>query len=82
MKVLIVGSGGREHTLAWKIAQSDKVSRIYCAPGNAGTDELAENIPGAEKIVIPTGGHFVIHVETGAYNSAVRDFIDRHPLSR
>ena len=44
MKVLIVGSGGREHTLAWKIAQSDKVSRIYCAPGNAGTDELAENI--------------------------------------
>ena len=44
------------------------------------SDELAENIPGAENIVIPTGGHFVIHVETGAYNSAVRDFIDRHPL--
>ena len=44
MKVLIVGSGGREHTLVWKIAQSDKVSRIYCAPGNAGTNGLAENI--------------------------------------
>ncbi|HUU51216.1 MAG TPA: phosphoribosylamine--glycine ligase [Nitrospinota bacterium] len=44
MRILIVGSGGREHTLAWKIAQSQKVSKIYCAPGNAGTRELAENI--------------------------------------
>ena len=36
MKVLIVGSGGREHALAWKISQSPKVDKIYCAPGNAG----------------------------------------------
>jgi phosphoribosylamine--glycine ligase len=44
MKVLVLGSGGREHALCWKIAQSSKVSKIYCAPGNGGTAELAENI--------------------------------------
>ena len=42
MKVLIIGSGGREHALAWKIAQSAKVEKIYCAPGNAGIASLAE----------------------------------------
>ena len=42
MKILIVGSGGREHALAWKIAQSQKVEKIYCAPGNAGIAEYAE----------------------------------------
>lgn len=42
MKVLIVGSGGREHAIAWKVAQSKKVDKIYCAPGNAGISEVAE----------------------------------------
>ncbi len=42
MKILIVGSGGREHALAWKIAQSPKAEKIYCAPGNAGISEYAE----------------------------------------
>ncbi|OYO84488.1 phosphoribosylamine--glycine ligase, partial [Lachnotalea glycerini] len=42
MKVLIVGSGGREHVIAWKVAQSHKVNKIYCAPGNAGMEEYAE----------------------------------------
>jgi len=46
MKVLVIGSGGREHTLVWKISQSPKVSQVYCAPGNAGISRLAkcENI--------------------------------------
>lgn len=42
MKVLIVGSGGREHAIAWKVAQSKQVDKIYCAPGNAGIEEFAE----------------------------------------
>ena len=42
MKVLIVGSGGREHAIAYSVAKSDKVSKIYCAPGNAGISEYAE----------------------------------------
>ena len=44
MKVLLLGSGGREHALAWKIAQSDKCEKLYIAPGNAGTAEVGENI--------------------------------------
>ncbi|SKC53948.1 phosphoribosylamine--glycine ligase [Maledivibacter halophilus] len=42
MKVLVVGSGGREHTLVWKISQSPRVDKIYCAPGNAGIGSMAE----------------------------------------
>lgn len=42
MKVLVVGSGGREHAICWKISQSDKVDKIYCAPGNAGIAQVAE----------------------------------------
>ncbi len=42
MKVLVIGGGGREHAIVWKLAQSDKVDRIYCAPGNGGISELAE----------------------------------------
>jgi phosphoribosylamine--glycine ligase len=45
LKVLVVGGGGRENALVWKLAQSPQVSRIYCAPGNAGTLQWAENIP-------------------------------------
>ena len=45
MRVLVIGSGGREHALVWKIKQSPKVEKIFCAPGNAGTSEFADNIP-------------------------------------
>lgn len=44
MKILLLGSGGREHALAWKIAQSAKCSKLFIAPGNAGTAEVGENI--------------------------------------
>ncbi len=44
MKILVIGSGGREHALVWKIAQSPAVKQIFCAPGNAGTADLADNI--------------------------------------
>ncbi len=45
MKILIVGSGGREHAIAWKLAQSSRVEKIYCAPGNAGIAQVAECVP-------------------------------------
>jgi phosphoribosylamine---glycine ligase len=45
MRVLVIGGGGREHALVWKISQSQKVTEIYCAPGNAGTAEIAKNVP-------------------------------------
>ncbi len=45
MKVLIVGSGGREHTIAACVAKSPKVDKIYCAPGNAGIGQIAECLP-------------------------------------
>lgn len=45
MKVLIVGSGGREHAIAYSVSKSPKVEKIYCAPGNAGISELAECVP-------------------------------------
>ena len=44
MKILLLGSGGREHALAWKISQSPKVEKLYVAPGNAGTQAVAENV--------------------------------------
>src|SRR5207244_2471861 len=44
MKILIIGSGGREHALTWKLKQSPHVDRIFCAPGNAGAEAIAENV--------------------------------------
>jgi phosphoribosylamine--glycine ligase len=48
MKILVVGSGGREHALAWKLGQSPRAEKVYCAPGNGGTRLVAENVPIAE----------------------------------
>ncbi|MDE6688480.1 MAG: phosphoribosylamine--glycine ligase, partial [Prevotella sp.] len=44
MKILLLGSGGREHALAWKIAQSNKCEKLFIAPGNAGTSNCGENV--------------------------------------
>ena len=43
MNVLIIGSGGREHAMAWKVAQSPRLTKLYIAPGNAGTRDCGEN---------------------------------------
>src|SRR5258708_36242936 len=45
VKVLVVGSGAREHALVWKCVQSELVERVYCAPGNGGTGGMARNVP-------------------------------------
>ena len=45
MRVLVIGGGGREHALVWKISQSPKVTEVFCAPGNAGTATIATNVP-------------------------------------
>jgi phosphoribosylamine--glycine ligase len=44
MKILVIGSGGREHALAWKLRQSPDIHDVFCAPGNAGTDEIGDNV--------------------------------------
>jgi len=44
MNILLLGSGGREHAMAWKMVQSEKIEKLYVAPGNAGTEEIAENV--------------------------------------
>ena len=45
MNILIIGGGGREHALAWKMAQSEQLDKLFIAPGNAGTAELGTNVP-------------------------------------
>ena len=45
MQVLVIGNGGREHALMWKLFQSPVITKLYCAPGNAGTAEQGENVP-------------------------------------
>jgi phosphoribosylamine--glycine ligase len=45
VKILVIGSGAREHALCWKIAQSPRVTKLFCAPGNAGTAQVAESVP-------------------------------------
>src|SRR6059036_1796320 len=45
MRILVIGKGGREHALVWKLAQSPRAERVFCAPGNAGTAQEGVNVP-------------------------------------
>src|SRR6516225_8519160 len=56
MRILVLGSGAREHAICWKLKQSPLVSKIYCAPGNAGIEQAAELVPE----VVPTDAKGVI----------------------
>jgi hypothetical protein len=57
MKVLLIGSGGREHAIAWKLSQSKKLTKLYCAPGNPGTAQYGENVDIADTDVEALGSH-------------------------
>ena len=81
MKVLVVGSGAREHALAWKIAQSARVEALYCAPGNAGTAEVAENVPisasDVDRLADWTAEHRIDLTVVGPEDPLVRGLVDR-----
>jgi phosphoribosylamine---glycine ligase len=81
MTVLVVGGGGREHALAWKLRQSPRVTRLLCAPGNAGTARLAENHPVApadlDGIVALAEGERVDFVVVGPDDPLAAGLVDR-----
>ena len=67
MRVLLVGSGGREHALAWALAKSPLLTKLYCAPGNAGIAQVAERVPiaatdfaGLTKVAVETRIDFAV----------------------
>ena len=81
MNILILGSGGREHAFTWKLSQSEKVNKIFVAPGNAGTAEIAENIPvgvtdfeAIKSIVIDRGVTMVVVGPEAPLVEGVHDF--------
>lgn len=81
MNILILGAGGREHTLAWKLSQSPKLKNLYVAPGNAGTSKIATNIPvgvndfeGIKKAVLENDVNIVIVGPEDPLVNGVHDF--------
>lgn len=81
MKVLVVGSGGREHAICWKLLQSPKVEKLYCAPGNAGIGEAAELVPiGAmefDKLIDFAKSEGIDFTVVGMDNPLVGGIVDR-----
>jgi phosphoribosylamine--glycine ligase len=87
MKILLLGSGGREHALAWKISQSKKVSQLYIAPGNGGTDSVGENIsikaddfPAIKKFVLANNVDMVVVGPEDPLVKGVYDFFEGDEL--
>ena len=90
MKVLLLGSGGREHALAWKIAQSPKVEKLFIAPGNAGTGAVGENVairatdfPALKAFALEQGIDMIVvgpedPLVEGIYDSFTTDATTRH----
>ncbi len=81
MNILILGSGGREHTIAWKLNQSQKLSKLFVAPGNAGTAAIARNIPigvndfeGIKKAILSEGINMVVVGPEDPLVNGVHDF--------
>ena len=81
MKVLILGSGGREHALAWKLSQSSKVTGVFVAPGNAGTSQCAtnikinpENFSEVKEAVLSTGVGIVLPGPEAPLVAGIHDF--------
>jgi phosphoribosylamine--glycine ligase len=84
LKILVVGGGGREHTLVWKIAQSPRVGKVFAAPGNAGTAAIAENlnlrptdIEGLGKAAKERGIDLVVVGPEAPLASGIVDYFDR-----
>src|SRR5450432_1918391 len=87
MNILIVGNGGREHALAWKIKQSPRCDQLFVAPGNAGTANVAINVP-IETDNFPALGAFcagneidmVVVGPEGPLVKGIRDYFEGHPF--
>lgn len=81
MKILVVGSGGREHAIIWKLSQNPKVKKIYCAPGNAGISSIAENVDihaeDIESLLIFARANNIDLTVVGPEGSLVNGIVDR-----
>jgi len=86
MNILIIGGGGREHALAWKMAQSPQLDSLYIAPGNAGTAEVGTNVPigvedfeGIKKLVLEKGINLVVVGPEAPLVAGIADFFKADP---
>lgn len=89
MNVMVIGSGGREHAIAWKLAQSNNIDNLYIAPGNAGTDSVGQNVniavsdfEGIKSWVIEHGVNMVVVGPEDPLVNGIRDFFLSDPALR
>ncbi len=86
MKLLLLGSGGREHALAWKISQSSQLEKLYVAPGNAGTNSIAENVnlsvedfEGIASFMLDKGVEILVVGPENPLVNGIHDYFDSRP---